>query len=129
VGQPDRRGEALLRQEAGKERDKFYNLIFDEGLGVDGWCSEFLTPLIIFKMINSYWCGPGADVTLLTCTLAAGRNLDWARGTGISRHKFITVYTPPGKIAHATVGFAGLWGALAGISAKGDAGDDSPCLA
>ena len=42
---------------------------------------------------------------------------------GINKAKLITVYKPEdGGIAHATVGFAGLYGALAGMSAEGITG-------
>eukprot|EP01111_Echinosteliopsis_oligospora_P015071 TRINITY_DN5840_c0_g1_i1.p1 TRINITY_DN5840_c0_g1~~TRINITY_DN5840_c0_g1_i1.p1 ORF type:complete len:491 (+),score=115.53 TRINITY_DN5840_c0_g1_i1:14-1486(+) len=52
-------------------------------------------------------------------TLYSGRNLDWFNNTGISNHKLITVYHPYGKTAHVTVGFAGMIGALTGISKNG----------
>lgn len=49
----------------------------------------------------------------------SGRNLDWDSDTGINKYKLVTVFHPPGGIAHATVGFAGVWGALTGMSAAG----------
>lgn len=49
----------------------------------------------------------------------SGRNLDWTKDTGIMRQKLVTVYHPEGKQAHATVGFAGIVGALTGMSAGG----------
>ena len=51
----------------------------------------------------------------------SGRNLDWNHDTGINRNKLITVFHPPeaGRHAHATFGFGGLVGALAGMSAAG----------
>jgi len=51
----------------------------------------------------------------------SGRNLDWNHDTGINRYKLITVFHPPevGRHAHATFGFGGLIGALAGMSAAG----------
>jgi len=56
------------------------------------------------------------------------RNLDWISSTGINRNKLIAVYHPTGRIAHATIGFSGLMGALAGMSSKGitvhEAGND-----
>eukprot|EP01125_Pyxidicula_operculata_P012821 TRINITY_DN4222_c0_g1_i1.p1 TRINITY_DN4222_c0_g1~~TRINITY_DN4222_c0_g1_i1.p1 ORF type:complete len:539 (+),score=86.22 TRINITY_DN4222_c0_g1_i1:198-1619(+) len=56
------------------------------------------------------------------------RNLDWDSNTGINKHKLVTVYKIKGKIPYATVGFAGLVGSLAGISAAGltvhEAGND-----
>ena len=55
--------------------------------------------------------------------LLSGRNLDWNENTGINRHKLVTVHHPPepGLFAHATFGFGGLIGALAGLSAAGRA--------
>eukprot|EP01121_Diplochlamys_sp_Union-15-3_P022670 TRINITY_DN972_c0_g1_i1.p1 TRINITY_DN972_c0_g1~~TRINITY_DN972_c0_g1_i1.p1 ORF type:complete len:422 (-),score=61.99 TRINITY_DN972_c0_g1_i1:2-1267(-) len=56
------------------------------------------------------------------------RNLDWDSDTGINDYKLITVWHPTGKIAYATVGFAGVLGALTGISSEGltvhEAGND-----
>jgi len=61
--------------------------------------------------------------------LFTGRNLDWEAQTGVAKNKLITVFHPPGAIVHATVGFAGLYGALTGMSAAGltvhEAGDDN----
>merc|ERR1719198_839664 len=51
--------------------------------------------------------------------LFTGRNLDWNENTGINKYKLVTVLHPPGKIAHVTLGYAGLWGALTGMSAAG----------
>lgn len=51
--------------------------------------------------------------------LFAGRNLDWNKDTGINKYKLVTVHHPPGKAAHATFGFVGLYGALAGMSEHG----------
>lgn len=58
------------------------------------------------------------------------RNLDWLADTGIATNKLVTVFRPPGgKHAHATVGFAGMYGALTGMNSQGltvhEAGDDS----
>jgi len=56
------------------------------------------------------------------------RNLDWAKDTGISKHKLVTVYHVDGTIPHATLGFAGFIGALTGMSSQGitvhEAGND-----
>jgi len=61
--------------------------------------------------------------------LFTGRNLDWSAQTGIATNKLITVFHPPNAYVHATVGFAGLYGALTGMSAEGitvhEAGDDN----
>ena len=53
--------------------------------------------------------------------LLAMRNLDWVVDSGVSVSKLITVHHPPeaGRAAHATVGFAGFVGAIAGMSARG----------
>jgi hypothetical protein len=51
--------------------------------------------------------------------LYTGRNLDWLPQMGISTHKLITVFHPPGGHAHATVGWAGVWGAITGMSDQG----------
>eukprot|EP00050_Salpingoeca_kvevrii_P017702 m.67473 g.67473 ORF g.67473 m.67473 type:complete len:503 (-) comp7682_c0_seq2:947-2455(-) len=51
--------------------------------------------------------------------LFSGRNLDWERDTGMNKYKVLTVFHPPGKIAHATMGFIPVWGALAGMSEAG----------
>lgn len=47
------------------------------------------------------------------------RNLDWEPNTGINENKLITVYHITGKIAHMTLGYPGLVGALTGMSAAG----------
>lgn len=61
--------------------------------------------------------------------LYTGRNLDWLSDTGIADYKLITVFHYPGKTTHIALGFAGLMGALAGISEAGitvhEAGDDN----
>jgi len=72
------------------------------------------------------WGNRTEDGVLLT-----GRNLDWESQTGIAQNKLVTVFHPPegSGFTHATVGFAGLYGALAGMSAQGitvhEAGDDN----
>lgn len=48
-----------------------------------------------------------------------GRNLDWLSSTGVSMYKLVTVYHPPQGYPHATIGWAGLWGALTGMSSQG----------
>jgi len=48
-----------------------------------------------------------------------GRNLDWLKDSGISKYKLVTLHRPPNGNAHATFGWAGIWGAITGISAKG----------
>jgi len=51
--------------------------------------------------------------------LYSGRNLDWLKDTGVARNKLITVHRPVGGNAHADFGFAGMWGAVTGLSSKG----------
>lgn len=53
--------------------------------------------------------------------LYTGRNLDWVPQTGFSKNKLVTIYHPVNDkaVAHATIGWAGVWGAITGISAKG----------
>jgi len=46
-------------------------------------------------------------------------NLDWLANTGINAYKVVTVFRPNDATAHATLGFGGLIGALAGMSAEG----------
>lgn len=83
--------------------------------------------MALLKKWESNWSG-------LTCSmfgvwgsrtesgkLFTGRNLDWVKDTGISKNKLITVHHPPLNkgYAHATIGWAGLWGAITGISSQG----------
>lgn len=67
----------------------------------------------------SMWAAWGARTA--DGRLYSGRNLDWNHDTGLDRHKLVTVSHPPepGLHAHATFGFGGLSGALAGLSAAG----------
>lgn len=51
--------------------------------------------------------------------LYSGRNLDWLENTGANRYKAIYVFHPKGKNPHVTVGYAGLLGALTGMSSRG----------
>eukprot|EP00003_Mantamonas_plastica_P014101 TRINITY_DN2450_c0_g1_i2.p2 TRINITY_DN2450_c0_g1~~TRINITY_DN2450_c0_g1_i2.p2 ORF type:complete len:299 (+),score=110.28 TRINITY_DN2450_c0_g1_i2:442-1338(+) len=52
--------------------------------------------------------------------LFSGRNLDWEKDTGIAQFKCVTVYHPTDTgYPHATFGFMGMWGALAGMSSQG----------
>jgi len=53
-------------------------------------------------------------------SIYTARNLDWAKDLGIAKYKLITVYHPnDGKYAHATLGYLGFTGALAGMSSQG----------
>ena len=49
----------------------------------------------------------------------SARNLDWLPDLGVNQYKLLTVHHPKDGVAHVTVGFAGVWGALAGMSAEG----------
>lgn len=51
--------------------------------------------------------------------LFTGRNLDWFKDTGISTYKLVTIYHPFNGYAHATFGWAGIWGSITGISSRG----------
>ncbi|CAE7540161.1 unnamed protein product, partial [Symbiodinium microadriaticum] len=51
--------------------------------------------------------------------LYSARNLDWLPDLGVNKYKLLTVHHPPGGVAHVTIGYAGIWGALAGMSATG----------
>lgn len=51
--------------------------------------------------------------------LFSARNLDWLTDLGINEYKLLTVHHPPNGNSHVTVGFAGIWGAMAGMSSKG----------
>jgi hypothetical protein len=51
--------------------------------------------------------------------LFSGRNLDWFKDTGISTYKLVTIYHPLKGFAHATFGWAGIWGSITGISSQG----------
>ena len=53
-------------------------------------------------------------------TLFSGRNLDWNKDTGVNKNKIVMVIVPnDGGIPSATLGFACLFGTLAGMSEKG----------
>ena len=52
--------------------------------------------------------------------LFSARNLDWNKDTGINKNKIVMVMVPnDGGIPSATLGFVGLYGTLAGMSAEG----------
>ena len=51
--------------------------------------------------------------------LLGSRNLDWSTDTGISALKGISIYGPADGHAHATIGYLGFVGALAGMSERG----------
>jgi len=90
-----------------------------EALLGDVTLAEFLRRLPWPPAMCSMWAAWGSRTD--GGRLLSGRNLDWNHDTGIDRHKLVTVYHPPepGLFAHATFGFGGLVGALAGVSAAG----------
>ena len=45
--------------------------------------------------------------------------VDWLTDLGINQYKLLTVHHPPSGFSHVTVGYAGIWGAMAGMSSKG----------
>jgi hypothetical protein len=51
--------------------------------------------------------------------LFSARNLDWLTDLGINKYKLLTIHHPADGNAHVTIGFAGIWGAMAGMSVKG----------
>lgn len=52
--------------------------------------------------------------------LYSARNLDWTKDTGINKYKLVMVTVPDdGAIASVSLGFVGLYGTLAGMSAAG----------
>lgn len=48
----------------------------------------------------------------------AHRNLDWVSQTGMHKDRLVTVYEPEDGCAFATIGYAGVLGALAGMNEK-----------
>ena len=52
--------------------------------------------------------------------LFSARNLDWNKDTGVNKNKLVMVVIPnDGGIPSVTLGFVGLYGTLAGMSAQG----------
>lgn len=52
--------------------------------------------------------------------LYSARNLDWNKDTGVNKYKLLMVTVPDdGAMASVSIGFVGLYGALAGMSAAG----------
>jgi hypothetical protein len=51
--------------------------------------------------------------------MLALRNLDWVSQTGMHENRLVTVYAPDKGPAFATMGYAGVVGALAGMNANG----------
>eukprot|EP01133_Synstelium_polycarpum_P011604 gene11604-13546_t len=64
-------------------------------------------------------------------SMYSGRNLDWFT-SGMSRHKLVAFIHPSNGISHCAVSFAGLLGALTGISSHGlfvaESGSDTKAL-
>lgn len=103
-----------------------YIIVHELGLGLGGAEARELAARVaglahdLFKRHCSMWGAwnsrtPGGG-------LWAGRNLDWVSQTGVSKNKVIAVYHPPAQEApagaspYAVIGFAGLVGALTGMS-------------
>lgn len=86
-----------------------------------------------FKRSCSHW-GAWNERTV-NGLLFAGRNLDWLSKSGIANNSLITVVHPPPSasgvkpIPHVAIAFAGVFGALAGMSKQGmvvtESGDDN----
>ena len=51
--------------------------------------------------------------------LFTARNLDWLSDLGIQKYKLVTVHHPPSGYSHITIGWVGVWGAIAGMSQEG----------
>ena len=51
--------------------------------------------------------------------LFTARNLDWLTDLGLQKYKLITIHHPPDGYSHATFSWAGVWGAMTGMSAQG----------
>ena len=51
--------------------------------------------------------------------LFTARNLDWLTDLGLQKYKLITIHHPPDGYSHATFSWAGVWGAMTGMSAEG----------
>eukprot|EP00753_Platysulcus_tardus_P003542 PLAT12464.8.p1 GENE.PLAT12464.8~~PLAT12464.8.p1 ORF type:complete len:415 (+),score=234.15 PLAT12464.8:568-1812(+) len=81
---------------------------------LEGRLSEMVGQLARACSMFGVWGSRSVDGQLWT-----GRNLDWLANTGMAAYKAITVFHPPNAHAHAALGFTGLYGALAGMSAKG----------
>ena len=79
-----------------------------------GWLGKLHWPLAQCSMF-----GVWGKRTAVAGQIFSGRNLDWNQDTGLDKWKIVTVYHPPDGHAHMTVGFGGLIGALAGMSAEG----------
>lgn len=94
--------------------------IVEAGLDVVETLLDFGEAATEFELGCTHW-GAWASRTA-GGELFSGRNLDWLANSGISRGKLITVIHPPpseNKTTHAIVGYAGLWGAITGVSEEG----------
>lgn len=80
---------------------------------------------LVFKYLSKHWKGLSCSMfgvwgsRTADGRLYTGRNLDWLKDTGISNYKLVTVHHPADGYAHATIGWAGIWGAITGISSQG----------
>lgn len=123
VGKLAAMGITLANLPGSLENIKF--IFEDEKQNPASYSTEAL--LRAFKTIVSRWKSFSCSMfgvwgsRTATGNLFSGRNLDWLRDTGISEYKLITIHRPTGKNrhAHAVVGWAGIWGAITGMSSQG----------
>ncbi|EDQ85377.1 uncharacterized protein MONBRDRAFT_38890 [Monosiga brevicollis MX1] len=79
-------------------------------------------PDFIYVLIREYFGDAVADAIgkpVPSHVAFRGRNLDWTKDSGMNRYKLVTVFHPEDGFAHATVGFAPMWGAITGMSSQG----------
>jgi len=82
---------------------------------------------LLFGRRCSMWGAWGSRTN--NTSLWTGRNLDWCADTGVSKYKTLSIFHITGKISYVAVGFAGLTGAITGMSNAGltvhEAADDN----
>jgi hypothetical protein len=96
------------------------------------WFAEDEVALLLRHTLRPFLDRPGPLPLRTSCSffaawgprsadghLLASRNLDWSTDTGIGAVKGITFYAPTGGRRHATIGYLGFLGALAGMSEAG----------
>ena len=88
------------------------------------WETEFMKQKRIQCSFFAVWGNRTENGKVFTM-----RNLDWEANTGVNQNKVVFVWKVEGEIAHVTLGFPGVIGALMGMSAAGltvhEAGLDS----
>jgi len=103
--------------------------------GLADACSDYGHPEITLTTLKQVMAVP--DLSESGCSLFAAsapatnghtyqmRNLDWNMTTGLQRYPVVAIFLPtdafgtPTGQPHATVGFAGVFGAIAGLNAAG----------